>query len=83
MIEYISQVLKQAAHEAIAPLYSFGIDPFLEDLAKDADRVFYFEDAPVAQQDICQKIDDITTYVATLMESEGRTMRGLRGTRSR
>ena len=27
-------------------LYSPGIDPFLEDLAKGADRVFYFEEGP-------------------------------------
>ncbi|MCJ7443149.1 MAG: hypothetical protein MUO26_01220 [Methanotrichaceae archaeon] len=27
-------------------LYSFGLDPFLEDLTKLADRVFYFEEGP-------------------------------------
>ncbi|MDD1752754.1 MAG: hypothetical protein LUQ38_06665 [Methanotrichaceae archaeon] len=46
MVEYISQALKQASHEATVLLYSLGIDPFLEDLAKGADRVFYFEDGP-------------------------------------
>jgi hypothetical protein len=46
MVEYIQQALKQAAHEATVLLYSLGIDPFLEDLAKSADRVFYFEEEP-------------------------------------
>ena len=46
MVEYISQAMKQAAHEATVLLYSPGVDQFLEDIAKGADRVFYFEDAP-------------------------------------
>ena len=46
MVEYISQALMQAAHEATVLLYSPAIDPYLEDLAKDADRVFYFEEGP-------------------------------------
>jgi hypothetical protein len=46
MIKYIQQALKQAVHEATVLLYSPGIDPFLEDLAKGADRVFYFEERP-------------------------------------
>ncbi|MDD1753731.1 MAG: hypothetical protein LUQ38_11660 [Methanotrichaceae archaeon] len=33
--------MRQAAHEATVLLCSSGIDPFLEELAKDADRVFY------------------------------------------
>lgn len=45
-VDYIQQALKQAAHEATVLLYSPGIDPFLEDPAKIADRVFYFEDWP-------------------------------------
>ena len=36
----------QAAHEALILLHSPAIDPFLEDLAKGADRVFYFEEGP-------------------------------------
>jgi hypothetical protein len=43
MVEYIQQALKQAALEATVLLYSPGIDPFLEDLTKGADRVSYFE----------------------------------------
>jgi hypothetical protein len=44
MGEYISQAMRQASHEATVLLYSPSIDPFLEDLAKGADRVFYFEE---------------------------------------
>jgi hypothetical protein len=46
MAEYIQQALKQTVHEATVLLYSPGIDLFLEDLAKGADRVFYFEEGP-------------------------------------
>jgi hypothetical protein len=35
--------MKQASHEAIVLLYSPSIDPLLEDIARGADRVFYFE----------------------------------------
>jgi hypothetical protein len=46
MVDYVSQAMKQASHEATVLLFSPGIDPFLEDLAKGADRVFYFEEGP-------------------------------------
>ena len=46
MVDYVSQAMKQASHEATVLLFSPGLDPFLEDLAKSADRVFYFEDGP-------------------------------------
>ena len=46
MVEYVSQAMRQAAQEATVLLYSPGIDPFLEDLARSADRVFYFEEGP-------------------------------------
>ena len=46
MTEYIPKALKQASREATVLLYSSSIDPFLEDLTKLADRVFYFEEGP-------------------------------------
>ncbi|MDD1753213.1 MAG: hypothetical protein LUQ38_09025 [Methanotrichaceae archaeon] len=47
MVAYISQAMRQAAQEAAVLLYSPGVDPFQEDLAKGADRVFfYFEGGP-------------------------------------
>jgi len=44
MVEYISQAMRQAAQEATALLYSPGVDPSLEKLAKGADRAIYFEE---------------------------------------
>lgn len=44
IVEFIQEALKQATHEATALLYSPWIDPFLEDLARAAGRVFYFEE---------------------------------------
>ncbi|MCJ7444386.1 MAG: hypothetical protein MUO26_07650 [Methanotrichaceae archaeon] len=38
--------MKQASHEATVLLYSPGIDPFIENLAKASNRVFYFEEGP-------------------------------------
>ena len=35
-------------------LYSPAVDPFLEELMKNADRVFYFEEGPRAAADGCQ-----------------------------
>jgi hypothetical protein len=46
MTEYISKALKQASYEATVPLYSPGIDSFLENLTNLADRVFHFEEGP-------------------------------------
>ena len=39
MVEYVSQVMRQASYKATMLLDLFGIDPFSEDLAKDTDRV--------------------------------------------
>jgi len=46
MMEYVAKAMKRASHEATVLLYSPGIDPSLEDLAKGAGRVFYFEGGP-------------------------------------
>ena len=46
MTEYVSHALSDAAKEAAVLLYAPGIDPFFEDLVQNADRVFYFEEAP-------------------------------------
>jgi hypothetical protein len=35
--------LYDASKEAAVLLYSLGIDTFLEDLTRNADRVFYFD----------------------------------------
>ncbi len=46
MVDYVSHALADAAKEAAVLLYSPGLDPFLEELAKNADRVWYFDKGP-------------------------------------
>jgi len=48
MFEYVSQGLHDAAKEAAILLYSSGTDTFLEDMTRNADRVFYFDEGPRA-----------------------------------
>jgi hypothetical protein len=40
--------MSDAAKEAVVLLYSSGTDPFLEDMTRNADRVFYFDEGPRA-----------------------------------
>ena len=47
--EYISKSISDAAKEAAVLHYSPGTDTFLEDLTRNADRVFYFEEGPRAE----------------------------------
>jgi hypothetical protein len=46
MVEYVSKAMKEAAQEATVLLYSPGLDPFVEELARNSDHVFYFEEGP-------------------------------------
>jgi len=46
MVEYVSKAMREAAQEATVLLYSAGLDPFIEELARNSDRVFYFEEGP-------------------------------------
>jgi hypothetical protein len=46
LVELISPALAEAAKKAAVLLYSPETDPFLEDLARNADRAFYFEQGP-------------------------------------
>ena len=48
MTEYVSQAMRDAAKDATVLLYAQGIDPYFEDLSRNADRVFYFEEGPRA-----------------------------------
>jgi hypothetical protein len=45
MVEYVFKGLHDAAKEDAVLLYSPGTDTFLEDLTRNADRVFYFDRA--------------------------------------
>ena len=55
MVDYISRSLSDAAKEAAVLLYSPGSDPFLEDLARNADRVWYFDEGPRASPRLVAK----------------------------
>jgi hypothetical protein len=44
-----------AAKEAVVLLYSPGTDTFLEDMTRNADRVFYFDDGPRAATKLISK----------------------------
>jgi hypothetical protein len=44
MVEYVSQGLLDAAKEAAVLLYSPRTDTFLEDMTRNADRVFYSDE---------------------------------------
>ena len=55
MIEYVSQGLNDAAREAAVLLYSPGTDTFLEDMTKNANRVFYFDEGSRATPKLISK----------------------------
>ena len=55
MTEYISQAMRGAAKDATVLLYAPGADPYFEDLTRNADRVFYFEEGPRAAPRIIAK----------------------------
>ncbi len=46
MTEYVSKVMRETANEAVVLLYAQGADPYFEELVKNADRVFYFDQGP-------------------------------------
>jgi hypothetical protein len=55
MAEYVSQAMKEAAKDATVLLYAPRVDPYFEDLTKNADRIFYFEEGPRAEPRIVAK----------------------------
>lgn len=55
MVDYVSHALADAAKEAAVLLYAPGLDPFLEELARNADRVWYFEEGPRALPKLISK----------------------------
>ena len=55
MTEYISKSMSDAANEAAVLLYSPGTDTFLEDLTRNADRIFYFDEGPRGEPKLISK----------------------------
>ena len=55
MTDYVSRAMSDAAKEAAMLLYSPSSDPFLEDLARNADRVWYFDEGPKASPRLVAK----------------------------
>jgi hypothetical protein len=55
MVGLVSQAMSDAAKEAAVLLYSPGTDTFLEDLTRNADRVFYFDEGPRAGTKLISK----------------------------
>ncbi len=68
MTEYISQAMKDAAKEAAVLLYAPGVDPFLEELIKNADRVFSFTEEPRDEKRIAAKTNPRTQKSQTTLE---------------
>jgi hypothetical protein len=46
MVEYVVQALRQTSREATILLYSPALDPHLEKMTEQADRVFCFYEMP-------------------------------------
>lgn len=46
--EYVSQALKKSAKDVTILLYAPRSDPYFEELTRNIDRFFYFEEGPKA-----------------------------------
>lgn len=55
MAEYVSQAMREASNEAAVLLYAPGADPYFEELVKNADRAFYFDEGPRAEARVVAK----------------------------
>ncbi len=69
MTEYVSQAMRECAKEAAVLLYAPGADPYLEELVKNADRVFYFDEGPRAEARIVAKAVPKTSRSQTTLEA--------------
>jgi hypothetical protein len=69
MVEYVSHALSDAGKDAAVLLYSPGADPFLEDLSRNADRVFYFDEGPRASPRLVGKAFPKTGKSQTSLEA--------------
>lgn len=69
MVDYVSHSLADAAKEAAVLLYAPGLDPFLEELARNADRVWYFEEGPRATPRLVSKAHPKAQKSQTTLEA--------------
>ena len=69
MTEYISQAMREASKDAAVLLYAPGADPYFEELVKNADRVFYFDEGPRAEARIVAKAIPRTHKSQTTLEA--------------
>jgi len=46
IVEHVSNAMREAAQEATVLPYSDGLDPFVEELARNCDYVFFLEEGP-------------------------------------
>jgi hypothetical protein len=69
MVEYISHALGDASKDAAVLLYSPAVDPFMGDLMKNADRVFYFEEGARAAPRMVAKALPKTQKDQTTLEA--------------
>lgn len=69
MTEYVSQAMRETAKEAAVLLYAPGADPYLEELIKNADRAFYFDEGPRAEARVVAKAIPRTRESQTTLEA--------------
>jgi len=66
MVDYVSKAIREAAQEATVLLYSPGLNPFIEELARNSDRIFYFEEGPQDSPRLLAKSSPKIKNLATL-----------------
>lgn len=69
MNEYVSLALREAAKEAAVLLYAPGGDLHFEELVKNADRAFYFDEGPRAETRIAAKFSPRVQRSQTTLEA--------------
>ncbi len=69
MTEYVSKAMREAALDAAVLLYAPGADPYLEELMKNADRVFYFDEGLRPETRIAAKASPRAQKSQTTLEA--------------
>jgi hypothetical protein len=69
MAEVVSKRMMEASKDAAVLLYSPGTDPYFEELVRNADRVFYFDEGPRAETRIVAKTNPRIQKNQTTLEA--------------